>query len=121
MHIIGAGHDVVVHGHLRLWAERGLVHIEDARDNSYSSVAVREMLYRLRGLNDMLKNSKQQLKKNGFADAERYKGLQDLVEALAAVCEKAQEQGMPSDASAVRDLNRRLPRTVIMPAALPAF
>ncbi len=113
--IIGLDHNVCVFGNLRMWAERGLIHLEDARDNSYEAIAVRQALHRVKGIHDMLFNSKTQLTGNGGMTAQEYERQMRMVEKMVEVCQQAQVQGMPSDQSAVRDLVRRLPVTVTVP------
>ena len=104
---------VAVLGSLRCWAERGLVHCEDARDNSYKSISVREALRRMKALNDML--GKSQADRKGFLSSAQVESLQTFVEDMIEVCRKAREQGEPTDQRARLDLLRRQPKTVIMP------
>jgi hypothetical protein len=120
--LVGVSDDVVRFGPLRLWAERGLIRIEDARDGSYEIVSVHTMLYRMRAINEAIKNSSQRQKHSQDPeDAKEVRRLQGMIDAMVTVCRKAQEQGMPSDASARRDLARRLPTTVLVPAGGPLF
>jgi len=116
-HVLGSA-DVVRFGHLRMWAERGLIHIEDARDNSYKAVSVRTMLHRMRGIQDMLANSKPHLRQKHSHDQLDKAWVDDnqgMLEAMCEVVRKAQAQGMPSDPSACRDLARRRPTTILVP------
>lgn len=110
------GHDLVATKHLRFWAERGLVHVEDSRDNSYKVFSVRECLLRMRALQDMLGNSteRQMYSEDQFDQSKRAE-IQTMLEGLMVIVQKAKEQGMPSDASARRDLVRRRPKTVVVP------
>lgn len=98
---------------LRVWAERGLIHMEDSEDNSYTVRSVRDALLHLDGINQMIGNSIQSSSLN-------YKDEIDMHQRFIADCEKvmkkAQEQGMPTDASAVRDLNRRRATKLTVPA-----
>lgn len=105
--------DVVIFKHLRMWAERGLIHIEDSRDNSYESVSVLTMLWRMKAIMDMLKNSTRR-EKGSFDqfDHQTHDEHQQMIERMVEVTNKAKVQGMPSDASARRDLKRRR-RTVV--------
>lgn len=114
---------VVKFGHLRMWAERGLIHIEDSRDNSYEVVSVRTALQRMQGIQDMLGNSVRGRKKHSedTLDNEFYTRNQKMLEEMIVVSQKAREQGMPSDPSAVRDKVRRLPRTVVVPGVNSSF
>lgn len=113
-----SGSDLVVHEHIRMWAERGLIHIEDARDNSYKVVGVREMLYRMKAVQDMLRNSSataRQKHSHDKFDKTRMDKDQKMLDAMVEVVRRAQTQGMPHDASARRDLARRRPKTVVVP------
>lgn len=115
MHIVGSGHNVVRHGQLRMWAENGLIHIEDGRDGGYDTISVRTCLHRIKAHNDMLKNSRESMKRSKFMNSEEYAEIQSMVERMSDVCAQAQIQGQPFDASACRDLRRRQPKTVLMP------
>lgn len=103
------------YGHLKMWAERGLIHWEDTRSGEYESMSCKTCLERMQGLQDMLKNSRIQLKNNGLMDFDRYDQIQRMIEQMIDVVRQAQEQGMPSDPTAVRDLQRRMPCTVVVP------
>jgi hypothetical protein len=120
MHILGET-GVYQYGPLRMWAERGQIHIEDATDNSYRIVTVQSIGHRLQAHSDMLKNSREQLKRNGQMLGDEYNRQLRMIEGMIDVCHKAQEQGMPTDESAVRDINRRLPKTVVIPRAARSY
>jgi DNA-binding transcriptional MerR regulator len=111
-----SSHDVCVFGHLRFWAERGLIHVEDERDNSYKSYSVGTILRRMKGISDMLGNStdRQKHSHDQLDNVFREKN-QAMLDAMVAICAKAQGQGMPSDASARRDKVRRRAKTVVVP------
>ena len=119
VHILGHNHDVVVYGPLRIWAERGLIRIEDARDKSFETLDVRECLLRLNGLNEMIGRSKRGGKgstTNSFTKyADEIRDLQEMIDKVTDVCWKAREQGMPTDPSAVRDQARRQKTSVSVP------
>lgn len=108
--------DVIKFGPLRFWAERGLVHIEDSRDNSYECISVRTALHRMLAISEMLGNSTQRQKysEDQFDQTNRVR-LQNMLEGLTEIVRKAQVQGMPSDPTARRDLVRRRPKTVVVP------
>jgi hypothetical protein len=108
--------DVVRHGPLRLWAERGLIHIEDSRDNSYEVVSVHSTLHRLNGLSDMLKNSNDRDKysEDQFDQANRER-IQRMIESMIEVCAKAKVQGEPFSRDAVAEAGRRRPLTMVVP------
>lgn len=109
IHLFGQG-KVVNYEQLKVWAERGLICIEDARDNSFVQLSVKDALLRIRAINDTL----QQAKKIGMKERTR-DAQQKFVERMLPIIKQAQEQGMPTDASAVRDLNRRRKKQVVVP------
>lgn len=113
------GDEVVKFGKLRMWAERGLIHIEDGGNGGhYQVVAVRVMLQRMRAIQDIITNSKptgRQAHSEDQFDREWIAKNQGMLEAMVEVVRRAQAQGMPSDPSAVRDLVRRRPKTVVVP------
>jgi hypothetical protein len=113
--LFGGDHMTCRFGPLYIWAERGLIHIEDARDNSYDSMSVRTALQRMVAISDMLRNSKAQMIADGAMYAEEYERQMRMLEQMTEVCRLAQEQGMPSDSSARNDLIRRRPVTVTVP------
>lgn len=113
--VLFGSHDVCVFGNLRIWAERGLIHIEDSRDNSYDSFSVRTQLHRLNAISDMLKNSRAQMARTGAMPTDEFDRHMRMLEKMEEVCRKAQIQGMPTDASARRDLVRRRPVSVSVP------
>lgn len=108
--------DVVQFGPLRFWADRGLIHMEDSRNNEYQTYSVRTFLHRARGISDMLMNStkRDMMTEDQFDQANRMRHVKFL-EACANLVEKAKVQGMPSDPTARRDLARRRPKTVVVP------
>lgn len=113
MGVIFLGEHSCAHiGTLRFWAERGLVHCEDSRDNSYESVSVRTFLERARGLSDMIGRST--VKRDTGADASLRENVQRFLDEAVEVARKAQEQGMPTDRTAVNDLKARRPKTLVM-------
>lgn len=108
--------DVVQFGPLRFWAERGLIHYEDSRDNSYESLSVRSALHRARALSDMLLNSsKREMHTEDQFDRANRERHTRFLERVAMICAKAQIQGMPSDPVARRDLVNRRPKSVVVP------
>ena len=112
-------YDVITFGKIRMWAERGLIHIEDGEDGSYDCISVRVCLQRMSAIQDMLKNSRADrgsIKNNtAFANITIEKH-QKMLDGMVEVVRKAQIQGMPTDASARRDLVRRRPKSVVVPA-----
>lgn len=93
------------------WPERGLVHSKRDRDGDYHCVQVPRMLKHIRGLQNILKESRR-VSETALHQA-HYWDIQQAIEDLTRVCRVAQEQGMPSDASARRDLARRQRRTFV--------
>lgn len=111
--------DVVVFQYLRFWAERGLIHVEDARDNSYEVVSVHDSLERMDAVSELVKivMKKQRSEySEDQLDENWRKNNQDMLDGMIELVHKAQNQGMPFDQSAVRDLVRRAPKTVVVPA-----
>lgn len=96
---------VVRHGPLRIWAERGLIHIEDSRDGSYDSVTVRQALRRMQAVNDMIPSMLPEHREHNVS----------MVEGMLTLTERAKVQGMPDDPSARRDRARRQPRSFVVP------
>lgn len=96
---------------LRFWAERGLMHCEDS-SNEYSSMTVRQFLHRVRALNDMVGNSDS--RRDTGADRSLREEMVRNSEKAQQIAELAQLQGMPSDASARRDLVNRRAKTIVV-------
>lgn len=120
--VILGNNNVVRHGHLEMWAERGLIRIHDTRDGSVETVSVRTTLQRMKALQDMLfnkgsDNRREANTEDQFDQANRDR-IQRMLEGMIQVCERAKAQGMPTDASARRDLARRAPRTVVVPGTV---
>jgi uncharacterized protein (DUF2342 family) len=111
VHIFGQT-GVVRHGPLRIWAERGMVRIEDSRDNSYSSLSVKDCALRVKALSDMVKNT---LSTDELFSYDEIIELQRVIDGYVSVMQRAREQGMPEDASARRDLARRRPKSIVVP------
>ncbi len=114
--------DVVNFNQHRYWAERGMVHWEDRDTGDYGTQSVRITLQRLRGINDMVKNSLEDVHSSGqklFYSDEVDRHMR-WIEQMVELLKRAQAQGMPSDASAVRDAKRRR-KTVCMPGTNAVF
>ncbi len=115
--------DVVNFNQHRYWAEMGMIHWEDRDTGNYGSQSVRVTLQRLRGINDMVQNSLEDVHTSGlklfYADeVERH---QRWIEEMVGLVTRAQEQGMSTDPSAVRDAKRRRKKTVCMPGTRALF
>lgn len=106
--------DLVHFRNLRIWAERGLTHIEDAKTNGYQTVPVVDMLDRTKALSDMVGQSSRRDRNDPMDNAFRSEH-RDVVEGLIGVCRKAQVQGTPDDESAARDNARRRAHTIVVP------
>lgn len=98
---------------LRVWAERGLVHMEDSRDNSYQVMPVEKALQHLNGINTMIGNSIHET----HLYRDEVEMHQRFIERCVDVFRKAREQGSPNDPSAVRDNNARRKKMFVMPKA----
>jgi len=107
-HIIGSIHDVAMYGNLRAWAENGLVRIEDARDNSYEVITVKEAKARIKAQADILSSD--------YYDSDGKSKLTSFIDQMLTVIMKAKEQGMPSDPGASKDLKRRRAKSVVVPS-----
>lgn len=118
-HVLGQSHDVVRFGGLRIWAERGLVHIEDSNTNAYEVISVRDALVRMDAISDMQANTLAK-KKDASKHFKALEKNQNFLDQMEVVIRKAQEQGMPHDPSAKREYARRRPTTLVMPD-LPSF
>jgi hypothetical protein len=115
--------DVVNFNQYRYWADRGQIHWENRDTGEYGNQSVRITLHRLRALNDMVKNSLEDVHSSGqklFYSDEVERHMR-WIEEMCELVKKAREQGMPSDASAVRDINRRRKKTVCMPGTNARF
>lgn len=78
---------------VRWWAERGLLHWEDSRDNGYGAVSVREFLLRLNGISEMLSNGRTK-DNEGFLHADEVERHMKFVEEALELVRKAKEQGV---------------------------
>ena len=116
--------DVVNFNQHRYWAERGMIHWEDRDTGNFGSQSVRVTLQRLRALNDMVKNSLEDVHSCGpkFFYSDEVDRHMRWIEEMVALIKKAQVQGMPSDATAGRDAKRqRRRKTVCMPGTRAMF
>jgi hypothetical protein len=118
VHLLGLNDNVSNFGRLKMWAERGLIHIEDMTTGGYQSESVASVLRRMKGISDMLANSRHTLKTSGFMYSDEFEAHQKMLEEMTAVCQQAQQQGMPCDASARRELVRRRPKSVCIPKVM---
>lgn len=98
---------------VRYWAERGLIRVEDSLDNSYNVLSVRQFLRHANALCEILGNSS--AKKDSGPDTNLRAEFQRIIDRSVELAKRAQVQGMPSDASAVRALRRSRPVSVVVP------
>lgn len=91
MQILGQ-HKVAVLDDCRFWAERGLVHCEDGRDNTYKTIPIIEALHRVNAISEMIGNSTSK-----DEDPQRRAVLQNFVDRFVDVIRQAREQGSPDD------------------------
>lgn len=94
------------------WAERGLIRAEDEKTGKYEIISVRSFLRRAEALSQMTLNSP--VNRDSGPDRHMREIIQDYLGDVMLIVKQAQEQGMPTDASARRDLVRRRVRTVWM-------
>jgi len=119
--ILGLEHNVIFFGPRsnpkcqRWWADRGLIHVEDSRDNTYESMPVRTFLHRLKAVNDMIGNSKTQLANDGFAHKDELNRQQRFVESALELANIAKAQGEAGSKDAIKDAKRRRSLTVVVP------
>lgn len=97
----------------RYWAERGLIRCEDSLDNSYVVLSVREFLRHANALSEILGNSR--ANRDTGPDSNLRSEMQRIIDKSVELAKRAQIQGMPSDATACRDLRRRQPVSVVVP------
>lgn len=97
---------------LEFWAERGLIHIFDYRENPYQpdyrKVPVREMLLRANALNEQASRMK-------FAD-ERNE-LVMAIENIIAACREAKKQGRPDDPKTFEHIRAMRDKHVLLPGS----
>lgn len=120
MYLLG-GHNVCQFGPLRIWAERGLIHVEDSRDASYSTVSVHTALERMGALSDMIQNSREKMRRTGFMPTAEHDRIVRMLEEMIDVVRLARHQGTPDNPQARRELVRRRPKSVLMPSAKATF
>ena len=121
--LLGNEHGVVFFGPrdkpraVRWWAERGQLHWEDSRTNAYGSVSVREFLYRLKAINDMISNGRRK-DNEGIMHADEIERHQKFIEEALGLINKAKEQGIPEDPKVRRHKAMDRPITMVIPSSL---
>lgn len=121
--LLGNQHGVVFFGPraapnaVRWWAERGQLHWEDSRDNGYGTVSVREFLFRLKAINDMISNGKRKDNEN-MMHVDEIERHQRFIEDALELVRKAKEQGVPEDPQVRKHKAMERPVTMVMPSCL---
>lgn len=94
---------------VRYWAERGLVHWEDSKDNSYGTMTWQDAAERTLGLSEMVHNSRQ----HGMYGDE-IRAVQQFCSEMEPVIRKAKEQGGPlDDVQSIARENRRRSKKIV--------
>ena len=99
---------------LRYWAKDGMIHVEDARDNSYEALSIRAFLQRVSAISDMLGNSREELRSCGVMHLDEFDRCLRFVEEGAALVAKAKEQGDPDDPTTYAAKRRARPTSVLI-------
>lgn len=92
------------------WADNGLVHWEDSKDNTYGSMYWQDAARRVLALSEMTIKSSE----DGYYADERKK-LQSFICDMEEVIRKAREQGGPLDDGVLADRQRARRKAVIVP------
>ena len=95
---------------VRYWAERGMVHWEDSKDNSYGSMFWQDAAKRVLALSEMVHNSREK----GLMGDEISR-VQKFVCDMEPIVKEARAQGGPLDNVAQVAEERRRRRPKIMP------
>lgn len=102
---------------VRWWADRGQLHWEDSRDNTYGVVSIREFLMRLKAINDMLANGKRVENKN-FLHWDEVERQTRFVEQALELVKKAKQQGDPHNPDVLTQQRHERTLPVAMPQEL---
>lgn len=115
--------DVVWFKTNRWWAEGGLIHFEDdgailSKDRR-GSMTVRTCLERLKGLNDMIGNSRTG---KGPHRPDEMTAYREFIDGIITLCQKAKLQGCPDDPRNEKQLREQSrSRTLVVPNALTSL
>jgi len=116
-------HNVIKLGNkLRVWAENGLVHVEDQNTGYYEAIHWRVAGERAAAISDF---NGRRTKNGSKRNTPEYRWMpyleRDLAfcEAIPGVIRQAREQGAYDDPTAIRDRLRRLPTSVRVEVSLP--
>lgn len=91
--------------HAEYWAERGLIHFYNFADVNhegkpkYGTVSIKDMAERLKGLNDMIGNSRRP--DGGYHMPDEVNKLMTFIEQMIQLCKIAKSQGDPTNVRAV--------------------
>lgn len=120
MYIMGQ-HKVARLGPIRMWAENGLVHTEDERDNSFTSMSWQEALERANAISeygmDRLRKGHRSTKGSDLWWWSLERDTK-FVEEVIDIIRQAREQGAPDDPSMVRARTRSLPTSASIPVGV---
>ena len=113
MHIIGQT-NVIKHGPLTVWPERGRIHFVDAENgNKYYSESVATVRERAEALYKIAENT---LSRGRTTDSHLYsdeiRKYKDLAQRYEDICKIAEEQGEPLNPDAIKERMRRRPAQV---------
>ncbi len=92
-------------GSLTVWAENGLIRMVNEKTGEKETISVRTARERVRAHIDTLEHSLNE----GIDPVDRnFSEMKEFCRKMAVVIDRAQEQGMPTDESAVKDRMRRM-------------
>lgn len=109
-------HDLLQYRKLRVWAERGLIRVEHTETGQYEILSVVDATKRALAISEIARLRRKNPRWKKYFD--EIAAQMDFVDRMHDVLRKAQEQGMPTDATARRDLVRRRPVTVSVPGSI---
>ena len=111
-YIMGLNHHVVRYRNIRMWHEKGQICLEDARTNEFAVLSIRDVLLRLRAINDSIKH---------FDPSwEAYDVRREQMKFVGAVIElvkMAKAHGTPDDPQAAEYHYNNRPKSIIMPSS----
>ena len=101
----------------RWWAERGMLHWECQITGAYGSQSVAVTLERMKGLNDMIGNSRTD---KGFSRPDEVAAYQRYIDGMLELCKLAHSQGRPDDPKHAAQMRAKIKadrqsRLVVMP------
>lgn len=112
-HNLGCIHPVFQRGQpIYVWAERGLICLEDAATNTYKTESWQTMAQRTLALSDMVKNTP-----GGIHSDERV-AIQRIICKMDGIIRQAKEQGSPDNPDAAAEYARRRAKRSLVPAKI---